>query len=460
MEEQDQMLQEITKAGLGKLARSGFRIGKRLLSAALKPFIAPLLAVTVPFLIKISLFIIAFTVLFLFPKFLMEHSVGGGKIVSIFNMGEKDNWTVQMDQDLAEKYKTLSKKSWQDGLQNNELLASQLDKIFEPEIRAGVILSQQEQACPHKLPWSVLAGVDRITGDPVIHKGNERKPNPDYHCEVLKPVFTWKTFEVVKVERIVETNDDGSISIKYITHKGTVYLLDVADTFEGNYKYQWTEERNYYDDGHLKSVMPKFVTIEKSGPFFQRLINLMAEYKITDTLEIETVLELAELYDDEYKIDAGILGTRVEGFQADLTKQYYTGSRGNTCLPIPTQYFVITSPFGMRIHPIFGTRRFHSGIDIGAPYGSPVYSAWDGVVVWAGQKSGYGNAIIVDHGDVKTLYGHLSVIATSVDAKVKGGDTIGFVGSTGNSTGPNLHFEVFKTSGGGIKYEDPMGYLK
>lgn len=184
MEEQDKRLQEITKAGLGKLARSGFKISKRFISAALKPLIAPLLAVIIPLLIKISLFIIAFIILFLFPKYLMEHSVGA-KIVTIFNMGEKDNWTVQMDQNLAEKYKTLGNKSWQDGLQSKESLAGRLDEIFKPEIRGGIILSQQEQACPHKLPWSILAGVDRITGDPVIHKGNERKPNPDYHYQVF-----------------------------------------------------------------------------------------------------------------------------------------------------------------------------------------------------------------------------------------------------------------------------------
>lgn len=107
----------------------------------------------------------------------------------------------------------------------------------------------------------------------------------------------------------------------------------------------------------------------------------------------------------------------------------------------------ITSPFGYRTHPIFHSRIFHSGIDIGAGYGNPVKASNTGKVIMAGWYGGYGKVVIIDHGVVRgqpitTLYGHLSTINVSQGQKVSQGQTIGRVGSTGYSTGPHLHFEV------------------
>lgn len=116
----------------------------------------------------------------------------------------------------------------------------------------------------------------------------------------------------------------------------------------------------------------------------------------------------------------------------------------------------ITSRFGSRVHPIFQTVRLHAGIDIGAGYGAPVRSAAAGTVVTAGTISGYGNAVVVDHGGgLATLYGHLSRIGVRTGAQVGAGQTIGAVGNTGNSTGPHLHFEV-RVQGTPV---DPMSYL-
>jgi murein DD-endopeptidase MepM/ murein hydrolase activator NlpD len=103
----------------------------------------------------------------------------------------------------------------------------------------------------------------------------------------------------------------------------------------------------------------------------------------------------------------------------------------------------ITSGYGWRIHPIFHTREFHTGIDIGAPWGAPVHAAADGTVLFTGWMQGYGMLVILDHGNgLSTTYSHLSSYAVGVGDRVQKGDMIGRIGSTGWSTGPHLFFEI------------------
>lgn len=116
----------------------------------------------------------------------------------------------------------------------------------------------------------------------------------------------------------------------------------------------------------------------------------------------------------------------------------------------------VSSPFGYRIHPITGTRRLHAGIDISAGYGAPIRAAGNGVVILAEWFGGYGNAIVIDHGGgLTTLYAHQSALNVGVGAAVTAGDVIGYVGSTGFSTGPHLHFET-REYGTPV---NPMSYL-
>ena len=103
----------------------------------------------------------------------------------------------------------------------------------------------------------------------------------------------------------------------------------------------------------------------------------------------------------------------------------------------------ITSGFGMRFHPILKRSRMHNGIDFGARHGTPIQAAADGVVIASTYGNGFGNMIILDHGGgISTLYGHCSRLAVAAGQRVKRGQVIGYVGSTGLATGPHLHFEV------------------
>jgi len=116
----------------------------------------------------------------------------------------------------------------------------------------------------------------------------------------------------------------------------------------------------------------------------------------------------------------------------------------------------ITSPFGYRTHPIFGTTIYHAGIDIGVDYGTPIHAADGGTVIAAEWYGGYGNAVIIDHGNgLQSLYGHNSSLTVSVGETVSQGQVIAYAGSTGYSTGPHCHFEV-RQNGEAV---DPMGYL-
>ncbi len=153
----------------------------------------------------------------------------------------------------------------------------------------------------------------------------------------------------------------------------------------------------------------------------------------------------------EKQLNAQIASALKAASQKTVT---YSGN-GKFGFPL-TSYSKISSPYGWRIHPITKTRKLHSGIDYAAPYGTSILAAEDGVVLTAGWNGGYGYCVTVNHGGgYVTLYGHCSSLSVSAGQSVKRGQAIAKVGSTGNSTGNHLHFEV-RTGGSAV---NPAGYL-
>nr|WP_313896826.1 M23 family metallopeptidase [Streptomyces sp. GC420] len=136
------------------------------------------------------------------------------------------------------------------------------------------------------------------------------------------------------------------------------------------------------------------------------------------------------------------------------------GRAASAVLAPPVTTLVISSPFGSREHPLTGVTKLHTGVDFAAPQGAPVSAARQGRVVFAGMTRAYGNRVVIDHGTIggrrlETTYSHLSSLRTSAGQTVEAGTVVGFVGSTGLSTGPHLHFEVI-TDG---RYTDPQPWL-
>lgn len=122
-----------------------------------------------------------------------------------------------------------------------------------------------------------------------------------------------------------------------------------------------------------------------------------------------------------------------------------TASVARASIPsrMPVDGVRLSSSFGMREHPVLGGRRAHKGVDLAAPTGTPIYATADGVVEKAEWFSGYGLYVQLDHGaQLETRYGHMSRLNVASGQRVRKGDVIGYVGSTGRSTGPHLHYEV------------------
>jgi len=169
--------------------------------------------------------------------------------------------------------------------------------------------------------------------------------------------------------------------------------------------------------------------------------------------DLERQQKLYEQQEDELLQQSKQLETVIQQLQAKSSIKY---GGGKLLWPVPSSN-VITSPFGMRLHPVLGVYRMHTGIDIAANTGASIVAAADGQVIFSGYYGGYGYTVIIDHGDgISTLYAHNSALLVKEGDTVKRGQVIAKAGSTGLSTGPHLHFEVRKN---GVPV-NPMDWLK
>ena len=177
---------------------------------------------------------------------------------------------------------------------------------------------------------------------------------------------------------------------------------------------------------------------------------------ITDLMsDIESnALILAEIAANEQEAETNVANMAMALEKERLAALAASGGGGGAVTatgsftwPVPSCTY-ITSRFGLRVHPIDGTTKSHTGLDIGAAAGAAIVAADGGTVTMAGVNGGYGNCVMIDHGNgYQTLYGHMATIAVSNGSTVSRGQTIGTVGSTGVSTGPHCHFEVFQGGG-------------
>lgn len=244
---------------------------------------------------------------------------------------------------------------------------------------------------------------------------------------------------------------DYAHSLVVIVNRDHKLLEEVRQLKEELYSQAQAAKEAIIEIRQLRDSQETRVT--KLSEIEQRRMDLLREVQIQRRKVAKYVTELeGSTQSLEGKLQR-ILTKRQSRARATVPSSRRTWGSGRYVIPADGP---ITSPYGYRIHPIFGTMRFHTGIDIGAYAGTSILAADSGVVVEANWIGGYGNTVMIDHGGgYSTLYAHSSKIYVRPGQIVRQGQPIAAVGSTGNSTGPHLHFEV-RINGEPV---DPLGFI-
>lgn len=193
----------------------------------------------------------------------------------------------------------------------------------------------------------------------------------------------------------------------------------------------------------------KATIVEKQNVVLAEKAQLDALASQLSAEETELLNEIKKIEEEERKLQQMVISG---GSHSATSAPMSTGSFG-----YPSTTTSISSPYGYRIHPIYGTRKLHTGTDFPVGTGTAIFAANDGKVITAGWYGGYGNTVIIDHGGgVTSLYAHNSSLTVSVGQYVSKGQQIARAGSTGNSTGPHCHFEILING----STTDPMNYIR
>lgn len=214
------------------------------------------------------------------------------------------------------------------------------------------------------------------------------------------------------------------------------------------------ETRKGIEETKTRLLEEKSVLDEQRAKLQTSQDKLYAEKAELDSLAAQLGAEESELLANIRKIEEeeqALQRTIITSSTHSATSVYKGGTLG-----YPTPTTSVSSPYGYRIHPIYGTRKLHAGIDFPVSSGTPIYAAADGTVIMASWYGGYGNCVIIDHGGgMTTLYAHNTSLTVSNGQKVTRGQQVAKAGSTGNSTGPHCHFEV-RVNG---STRDPANYF-
>lgn len=270
---------------------------------------------------------------------------------------------------------------------------------------------------------------------------------------VLKKAFTPITI------MLIPHTDKKSLSIKIpsigifvsiiLWFIGTVYVFSVAiDAFEYN---RMQQKLDYYSSQFME-MKSSMIALKKAETEFRSLFSVKSKEKILESLDTSDTGSIdMESLKLEIKLSMETIG-EIKDYLSQQRDLYVSTPRG-----WPVDGGHISSSFGSRNHPKSGDHQFHSGVDIAADPGKPVKATADGIVSFSGWSGGSGNLVALEHGfGYSTYYAHNKMLVVKVGQKVKRGDIIGYIGSTGNSTGPHVHYEVWRDS----KPMNPSAYLE
>lgn len=464
----------------GKHSFSNIHCNKIIHSSSRKLLII-LLPYLIPVLVILLLFFFIISVLFVLPKFIVNNVKPEDKgiyekVVAIFTTGNRDDWLLSDDQSLYQQYIDLDLKWLNQFISQEELYNSRINFVEgnAGNINAAVgevwggfydedsgLPSERIQAKIHRVNWALLAAIDRVLGDSIITGQQGRKPDPDKHFKSLAPKLYWQDFELYYRCSWRETSADGNTVTRTKIYKHNIRLLTGVESYEvRQINYKWKKQHHYFrdpDSGYVEEAYyPVFQGSTQQGPYYEKLRKLLADNQLVKNSDLELILNLAMNYDEEFHYNSSFLSGNITELYADTENDVYfmTDISGSYLWPTGT-YNTVTSAYGWRIHPNLGELKFHKGIDIACPRGTPVLAAWQGKVILTGWVSGYGRTIMINHGKYKTLYGHLDSIKVKPGQQVEQGEEIGKADSTGLSTGDHLHFEI-RSGNGETSYLDPI----
>lgn len=292
-----------------------------------------------------------------------------------------------------------------------------------------------------------------------VNELNERIQELDKTIEASNNEYN-KKMELLKLRlRVMYENSDFTYIDTLVESKSVVDFLErleLVATISKKDKEIIDEIREAKNDIEFKKqlvVGEKDLVQQKADESLVSIKNLSASRASLDKeiKDINSRLEKLEAEEDKLISQSNALVNQIKNLQSSGA---YAG--GNMTWPCPSSS-KISSYYGNRLHPILKKYKMHTGIDISANHGASIVAANSGTVMMAGWQNGYGYTVVVDHGGgISTLYAHCSKLLVSKGTKVKAGQTIAKIGSTGLSTGPHLHFEVRKNG----STTDPLKYVK
>ncbi len=297
----------------------------------------------------------------------------------------------------------------------------------------------------------------------------------------LAQMIEAKTLELAQSQTAQdESYEKARLRIRYMVEQGSTSYLTLllsADDFASFlYRYEVIKQISESDTkifenlraikeqvAAQKLALEESQALEKQTREEMEANKLALEKQISDKQKtMASIVNAEEKTKEAYKKmieeeDALIDSIKKKAAELAAQKSFMGSSDGKWMWPLSSSHKVITCKYGMRTHPITGVYKLHSGVDVRADKGTKIYAANGGVVDTSAFSSAWGNYVVINHGGgYVTLYAHMSSRAVKEGAKVTKGDVIGYVGSTGYSTAPHLHFEIMKDG----QTSNPLSYFK
>lgn len=352
-------------------------------------------------------------------------------VASAASVQDKINQATKEKQEALDKIKNAESKK-DDIIAQSEQLEREID-VIQTEIYAIDDLISEADAAIAEKEEEIAKIEEDIKNQDEKFKECLRAIDENSTISYIELIFTSKNFSelLINIETINEITEHDMAIIDEMTRLKTE-VEDAKAEIEA--KKQEQEEARSIASGKQKQLSAKLKEKENLAKSLEK-----------DIEKYKQVYEEARRQEEALK----------SSLKYSSSDSQYMGS-GTFCWPAPS-YTRISSPYGWRMHPIYNTQKFHTGVDLAAPGGSNILAAETGKVISAGWNGGYGNCLVIDHGGgMSTLYAHASKLLVSKGEYVTKGQVIAKVGSTGNSTGNHLHFEVLKSG----KTVNPMGYIK